>query len=247
MLIPVMAMAVEPESTIEIDDLYHSAGIEGALLISSLDGSVEYQHNADKVVWANIPASTFKIPNTLIALEEEVIKDQFEVIKWDGIKRAYAPWNSNQTLATAFARSCVWCYQHFAAKIGDEKYQQYLNEFDYGNKKTGSDVTTFWLEGDLRVSPRQQIDFLRKVYFEALPVKQRNLKILKEIMIAEDTPDYKIWAKTGWQGEHGWYVGYVESAGKVWFFANYIKVRDKADLLFRRELTIKVLKHKGII
>ncbi len=103
MLIAAMAMAGEPGSTIEtepvsfslneIDELYHSSGIEGVLLISSLDGDVEYQHNADKVTWTNIPASTFKIPNTLMALEEEVIKDQFEIIKWDGVNRAYVPWN----------------------------------------------------------------------------------------------------------------------------------------------------------
>ena len=257
MLIAATAMAGEPESTIEtepvstllneIDALYHSAGIDGVLLISSLEGDVEYSHNADKVTSAKIPASTFKIPNTLIALEEEVIKDQFEIIKWDGVNRTYAPWNSDQTLATAFARSCVWCYQHFAAKIGNGKYQHYLDEFDYGNKITGKDVTTFWLEGDLRISPRQQIVFLRKVYVEDLPIKSRNFKILKEIMLAEETPDYKIWAKTGWQDEHGWYVGYVETHDDVWFFANYIKVREKADLVFRKQLTLEALKLKGII
>ena len=257
MLIAVTVMAAEPKSMIkteraskllnEMDDLYHSAGIDGVLLISSLDGEIEYSHNVDKMTSANIPASTFKIPNTLIALEEGVIKDQFETIKWDGVNRAYEPWNSDQTLVTAFARSCVWCYQHFAAKIGNVKYLHDLDEFDYGNKKTGNDVTTFWLEGDLRISPRQQIAFLRKVYFEDLPIKSRNFKILKEIMLTEAAPDYKIWAKTGWQGEYGWYVGYVETHANVWFFANYIKVRDKADLVFRKQLTLEALQRKGII
>ena len=74
---------------------------EAESAVKWLDSAAEQGH---------IPASTFKIPNTLIALEEGVIKDQFEVIKWDGVVRQYAPWNADQTLATAFSRSCVWCY-----------------------------------------------------------------------------------------------------------------------------------------
>jgi len=231
----------------EINNLYISEGVEGALLIESLSGDVKYTHNSVKADKAYIPASTFKIPNTLIALEEGVIKDQFEIITWDGIERVYAPWNSDQTLATAFARSCVWCFQRFAKKIGDSRYKQYLDEFDYGNKKTGKDVATFWLEGDLRVSPSEQVNFLRKVYFEQLPVKRSNIKILKDIMLTEETAVYKLRAKTGWKGQNGWYVGYVESSDEVWFFANYIVIRDQSDLALRKKIVIESLKLKGII
>jgi beta-lactamase class D len=116
----------------DISKLYLAAGIEETLLIQLLDGCIEYQHNASKINESYILASTFKIPNTLIALEGGVIKDQFETIRWDGIKRQYKPWNENQTLATAFSRSCVWCYQRFSIKISDTKYKQYLRDFDYG-------------------------------------------------------------------------------------------------------------------
>ena len=231
----------------DINNLYISEGVEGALLIESLDGDVKYKHNSGNAEQAYIPASTFKVQNTLIALEEGVIKDQFEVITWDGVERAYAPWNGDQTLATAFARSCVWCFQRFAKKIGDSRYKQYLDAFDYGNKKTGKDVVTFWLDGDLRVSPSEQINFLRKVYFEQLPVKHSNIKILKDIMLTEETPAYKLRAKTGWKGQNGWYVGYVESGDEVWFFANYIVIRDQSDLVLRKKIAIDVLKLKGII
>lgn len=231
----------------DISKLYTAVGIEGTLLIQSLDGRIEYQHNASKIDEPYIPASTFKIPNTLIALEEGVIKDQFETIKWDGVKRQYEPWNEDQTLATAFSRSCVWCYQRFSIKIGDTKYKQYLGDFDYGNRQTGLDVSTFWLDGDLRVSVREQVNFLRKVYLEQLPIKHRNFEILKDIMLSEETADYKLRVKTGWQDEHGWYVGYIETEGNVWFFANHIKIKSPSDLDFRKDLTMKSLKIKGII
>ncbi len=231
----------------DISQLYDDAKIDGTLLIQSFDGRIEYQHNTSKIDEGYIPASTFKIPNTLIALEEGVIKDQFEVIKWDGVERQFVPWNQDQTLATAFSRSCVWCYQRFSLKVGDTKYKQYLVDFDYGNRKTGSDVSTFWLDGQLRISVREQVNFLRKVYLEQLPIKHRNFQILKDIMLAEQKLEYKIWAKTGWQDEHGWYVGYIETHGKIWFFANHIEIKSSADLDFRKDLTLKSLKIKGII
>jgi beta-lactamase class D len=231
----------------DIEQLFKTDGVEGALLIESLNGDVQYTNNSTKAELAHIPASTFKIPNTLIALEEGVINDQFEIIKWDGVERQYAPWNADQTLATAFARSCVWCYQRFAKEIGDARYKHYLDVFEYANQKTGLDVETFWLDGDLRVSPRDQIHFLRKVYFEQLPVKSRNIKTLKEIMLADETLAYKLRAKTGWKGENGWYVGYVEAGDKVWFFAHHMIVNDKGDLPLRRKLVMDALKLKGII
>lgn len=231
----------------DIERPYIEMGVDGTLLIESLDGRVKYSHNSAKAKQAHIPASTFKIPNTLIALEEGVITDQSEVIKWDGIERAYAPWNSDQTLSTAFARSCVWCYQRFAKEVGDSRYKYYLDAFDYGNRATGQDVTTFWLEGDLRVSPSDQIAFLRKVYLGLLPIKVENIQILKEIMLVEETPAYKLRAKTGWKGADGWYVGYVENDKEVWFFAHHMVVNDPTDLQLRAKMVIDALKLKGII
>lgn len=216
-------------------------------MIQSLDGSTEYAHNSSKRNQAYVPASTFKIANTLIALEAGVIKNQFETIQWDGVARGYAPWNQDQTLATAFARSCVWCYQRFAKAVGDTRYRKALVDFDYGNHKTGEDVSTFWLHGDLRTSVQEQVNFLRKIHLEKLPVKRKNIQILKNIMFVEETPSYKLWAKSGLSGKHGWYVGYVESGGKVWLFANYIEIKSHVKLDLRKNLTIESLKLKGLI
>ena len=94
----------------KIEDLYKSNHINGSLVIESLDGKNKYQYNVNESE-RFIPASTFKIPNTLIVLEEGLIKDPADVIKWDGVKREYASWNKDQTLKSAFQHSCVWCYQ----------------------------------------------------------------------------------------------------------------------------------------
>lgn len=230
----------------KIEALYKLNNINGSILIESGDGKVKHHYNVNDNE-RFIPASTFKILNTLIILEEGLIQDQSETIQWDGQEREYAPWNKDQTLKSAFQYSCVWCYQHFAKQVGDQKYRQYLQIFDYGNHLTGSDVTRFWLDGELRTSVNDQISFLRKVYAERLPVKKAHIKTLKSIMLSEEHNSYKVWSKTGWSGKDGWFVGYLVVNKQVWYFANHIEINQNSDLKFRKSLTMEALKVLGII
>lgn len=230
-----------------IKPLFDADRFTGSIRIESLDGNTVYQYSNLAQDGSFLPASTFKIPNTLIAVEEGVISEAGDAIKWDGVERSYAPWNKDQTLASAFAYSCIWCYQRFAGEIGNNKYQQYLQRFEYGNQKTGSDVTTFWLEGDLRVSVKDQIDFLRKVHNQTLPVKQHSYDVLRKVMLVEKNEKYSLWAKTGWAGKNGWFVGYVERDGNTWLFANYVRIEERDQLKYRKQVLMDSLKAKGII
>ena len=230
----------------KIEELFNANDIKGSILIESLDGATKYQYNVNDMD-SFIPASTFKIPNTLIILEEGLITDLSEIIKWDGQEREYSFWNKDQTLKSAFKYSCVWCYQRYAKLIGDEKYHEYLNKFAYGNTLTGKDVTRFWLDGELRTSVTDQITFLRKVYSDELPVKKSHIRTLKNIMLSEKNESYSVWSKTGWSGKDGWYVGYMEVKGKVWFFANHIEINKNSDLKLRKKLTMQTFKALNII
>ena len=229
-----------------IKALYEQHNINGSILIESLDEGINYQYNLDKKA-TYVPASTFKIPNTLIILEEGLLKSPHEVITWDGKVREYSAWNKNQTLKSAFQYSCVWCYQRYALKVGDEKYLSYLRKFDYGNLQTGSDITRFWLDGKLKISVKNQIKFLRKVYTEDLPIKKAHIKTLKNIMLSEENKDYTVWSKTGWSGKDGWYIGYLTTDSQTWFFANHIEILNESDLKLRKKLTIETFKALNII
>jgi len=230
----------------EIDSLYKANNINGSILIESADGKQKYQYNVNNEK-RYVPASTFKIPNTLIILEEGLIKDSSEIIDWDGVERSYAPWNKDQTLKTAFQYSCVWCYQRYAKKVGDEKYQTYLKKFNYGNKLTGEDITRFWLDGDLRISVKEQIDFLRMLYTGDLPINKKHINTLKSIMLSESHDQLKVWSKTGWSGKDGWYVGYLVFNKETWFFANHIEITQNSDLALRKKLTMDVFRILEII
>lgn len=207
--------------------------------------------NIDRVDSMFLPASTFKIPNTLIALEEKAIKGLYDTIKWDGQTRSVDEWNHDQTLKSAFKYSCVWFYQELARRIGLERYSIWLKKLKYGNEIAGPGVDDFWLQGDIKISARQQVAFIRKVYYREYPFSSDYYDILKEAMLVDSTAEYKLFAKTGWAArldkQVGWYVGYVESQGKVWFFAANLSIKNDEEIVFRRELIIKALKDLKII
>jgi beta-lactamase class D len=231
---------------LEIEKIFKNKQIDGTIVIESLNTKKIYIYNDQRAEMFFSPASTFKIPNTLIALNEGVVtKDS--VIIWDKKIREYESWNKDQTLLTAFKSSCVWCYQEFASKIGVEKYEKYLKKLDYGNKNIGNDVTRFWLDESLKITTFEQIKFLERLYINDLPFKIEDMNTLKEIMIDEKNENFTIRAKTGWEGKYGWYVGYIETKDDVWFFAMNIDTKSKDDLPKRKAITLETLKLKGII
>ncbi len=230
--------------------LFRDKNAVGTMVISNRDGSSTYIHNERRANEAFVPASTFKILNTLIALDEGAVSEN-EVIGWDGKDRGVKEWNRDQTLESAFRSSCVWFYQELARRVGAAAYWRYLQKAGYGSGGPTPDVTTFWLEGDLRISAAGQADFLRKVYFRKLPFRDGSYEILRKLMLVEQRPGYTLRAKTGWAQrpvpQIGWYVGYVETGKDVWFFAMNIEIGRPEDARLRQELTMAALKLKGII
>ncbi len=199
------------------------------------------------------PASTFKICNSLIGLETSVISDENFVIKWDGIKRRIAAWNADQDLKTAYKNSTVPYYQELARRDGKERMKAWLDKANYGNRDTSGGIDRFWLDGGLRITPEQQLDFLKRLYKNELPFSKRTTDIVKRIMIEEETPAYTPRAKTGWGYQNGkdigWYVGYVSKSDSTYFFATCIQSvkSDKNFPAARKLISRKILSRLQII
>ena len=251
LLLSIMFMGCLYAEDEELARLFAQHHLEGTLLIESLDGKERYVHNESRANTPLLPASTFKIPHTLIALDQGVVNEH-SLILWDKIERAIPAWNHDQTLESAFKSSCVWCYQTFARRIGLETYNAYLKKLHYGNEQTGEDVERFWLDGRLRISAKEQVAFLKRLYLSDLPFSQNDMALLKKIMIDEQRQNAIIRAKTGWavpQGEehHGWYVGYVETQKGVYFFATNLITPSSDVLPLRKSITLEALALKGIL
>lgn len=231
--------------------LFEEDHLQGGMVIESLDGKERFTYNEMRMNMPLLPASTFKIPNTLIALDQGIVTQE-SILVWDKVVRSIPTWNQNQTLESAFKRSCVWCYQRFARQIGLKTYDIYLKKLHYGNEKIGNDVDHFWLDGALRISAFEQVAFLKKLYNNHLPFKQEHLDLLKKIMIDEQNAHYTLRAKMGWATPdnapfHGWYVGYIESSKGVYFFATNVLAPSTDELPLRKMITIEALKAKGIL
>lgn len=205
---------------------YDSFQVEGSFILFDENNKQYIIYNPNQLKQSYSPASTFKICNSLIGLETKVINDENFVIPWDSVTRTYAKWNTDHDLKTAFKNSTVWYYQEIARQVGNKQMKFWLDKAKYGNTDTSGGIDKFWLSGGLRISPEQQIEFLKKLKNNQLPFSQRSMDIVKNIMIAKDTLNYVVRAKTGFNDEDnkllGWYIGYIEKDNNTYYFSNCI-------------------------
>ena len=234
--------------------IFDKYGVDGCFVLYNQTGDEYIKYKPDLCDTAYIPASTFKIPNSLIALEEGIVSDTNQVFKWDGHEWPNKPWNQDQTLKTAMKYSCIWVYIGFAEQIGIEKYQEYLNSFNYGNKNLSGPPDKFWLSGSLRISANQQIDFLRKFYHDELPgISRKSTGIVKDIIVLEQTNGYRISGKTGGGMVNDstyimWLAGYAEKDHKTYFYAMNFKSNDYTKTSQGRfEITKDILRELKIL
>ena len=214
----------------------------------------EYRrYNAERCNKRFLPASTFKIPNTIVGLETGVIPDENFVIKWDSVTRPIKEWNRDNTLSSAIQYSVVPYYKELARRVGRQKMQAYLKKIRYGNMKIGDRIDTFWLDNSLKISADEQIEFLKKFYEEKLPCSKRSIEIVKRILPEEQYPHSKLKFKTGTgTGENkayiGWLVGYVEHGTGVYLFAMNVEAASYDEVKkLRDEIPRNVLKSLNIL
>src|SRR5580698_9958152 len=190
---------------------------------------------------AYLPASTFKIVNSLIGIQTGVIKDENMVIKWDGIKRWNSDWNKDLTMAEAFKVSAVPYFQEVARRIGKDTMQRWIDTLHYGNKNISGPIDSFWLNNHLKITPDEELGLVKKLYFDQLPFYHRNQEIVRKVMLREDNANYKLSYKTGWGNkENGNEIGWIEENKHPYFFVLNIESADHhIDI---RNVRLKILK-----
>lgn len=226
----------------------------GAFVLYDLNRDRYIRYNPERCAEGFLPASTFKILNSLIGLETGVIPDENFVIPWDGTNYNIPPWHQDHTLQSAIQNSVVWYYQELARRVGAEQMRAYVEAAAYGNADISGSLDSFWLDGALRISADQQIDFLRRLYTDDLPFSQRSIDIVKKIIVLEDSEAYQLSGKTGStvrvQVYQGWFVGYVERGGEVYFFATNFESDDAngfANGENAKRITLEILAELGLL
>jgi beta-lactamase class D len=235
-LLAALFLAAAAPSAAAQDLARHFQGIDGTFVL--LDGRTGAftRWNAARADRRFAPCSTFKIPNTAILLETGAAPESDVVVKYDpALKASREVWRQDHTLRSAYKESVLWYYHALAKKAGLPAVARLVTQFGYGNADTGGGVAggrPFWIDGSLRISANEQVAFLKRLHENRLGLSERTARLTKEIMIAENTPQGTLRAKTGACHPAGddqvtlWYVGYVEQPAGVWYFA--LELGDKA-------------------
>ncbi len=188
------------------------------------------------------PASTFKIPHALAALDAKVVSGVHETIAYDGSELPFDRWKRDHDLASAMRDSVVWYFQRIAERLGIERERAYLKMFEYGNQDASGPLTAFWLGDSLRISPDEQLVFLRRFFDQKLPVREDAARAVREILVqpagrivnaAGEHPFAAPWpegttvyAKTGRGTDEGrtvaWLVGRVVRGDRAWIFVSCV-------------------------
>lgn len=211
---------------------------EGCFVLYDTYNDIYTIYNKDMAEKRVSPDSTYKIALALNGLEEGVITNENSEIKWDGTENSFKEWNKNHNLNSAMKYSVNWYFQNIDSKINKGEISDFLNKISYGNKQIGFDSKNYWLENSLKISPIEQVDFLKRLYKNEFDFDINNVNaVLNSIRISED-----FYGKTGTgmingKTVNGWFVGIIEQKNNTYIFAARISAKDNATGLAAEKIT----------
>lgn len=170
------------------------------------------------------PNSTYKIYDALLGLESGIITPEQSFMKWNGTVRSFDAWNQNQTLRSAMTNSVNWYFQTIDEIAGKMQTEAFFKEIQYGNQDLSGALSSYWMESSLKISPLEQVQLLKKFYYNEFGFAPENIQAVKDALLLERTADTALYGKTGTgqisgQNCSGWFVGYVVKNGSPYFFA----------------------------
>src|SRR5262245_55481303 len=235
-----------------VGDLFRSAGVKGTFVLYDVTAQRYRGHDKERAEKRLVPASTFKIPNSLIGLSVGAVKSVDEVLPYRGEPHPFIQaWAKDMGLREAIALSNVPIYQELARRIGLDRMRENVARMEYGNTEIGTTVDTFWLTGPLKISAVEQTQFLAKLAQDALPFPQEFQKSVREIVFLEQGANWQLYGKTGWENAPGpgvgWWVGWVQQDDHIYAFALNMDMQTASDASKRVELGKASLQALGLL
>ncbi|GAB3737034.1 penicillin-binding transpeptidase domain-containing protein [Nocardiopsis nanhaiensis] len=228
--------------TVEREDLasvFEDAGVNGTFVLFDAGDSSAVVVNLDEADERAVPASTFKLPNTLIALQTGAVESIDEVVAPEG--------EDELSLREALPTTDVPVHQEVADRIGFDRMSTWVDRFDYGNRQVGDEdvMDRFWLDGPLEISAMEQSTFISELARTELPVDVEHQEALHELLAMEEGYGYQLFGRTGLGADvdpvPGWWVGWVEGEDDLHTFALRLEVEEDSDVALREELGRELL------
>jgi beta-lactamase class D len=246
------ACAGESSEREDLAGAFQVQGVPGAFALYDVAGDRVITVNGKRAETRLVPASTFKIANSVIALETGVVKDENEIIPYGGKPQPFKIWEKDMSMREAIAISAVPIYQELARRVGIERYREWLTKLNYGNAEVGEVVDRFWLDGPLQISAVEQARFVAALALGKLPASTRTQIIVRDILKQEVKDGRILYAKTGWyipKGDAqqiGWWTGWVDDGGKINAFSLNIDIDSVDDARKRQEIAKTLLAKLGL-
>lgn len=219
---------------------------EGTFVLYALENDAWNIYNIDHATQRVAPNSTYKIYDALFGLEENIITPASSLIEWNHAIYPFEAWNTNQTLQSAMSNSVNWYFQAIDKQLGLSSLNSYIQKIKYGNEMINGDLSSYWLESSLKISPIEQVELLTKFYKNQFDFDPENINAVKDSIRLYSSEIGTFYGKTGTgringQDVNGWFVGFIETADNTYFFATNIKAESNATGNNANEITKSIL------
>lgn len=197
------------------------------------------------------PNSTYKIYDALLGLESGIILPEHSMMTWNGKEYPFDAWEADQDLSTAMRSSVNWYFQAIDHKAGLKHVRSFLQEIGYGNQQTSNDTDLYWTDFSLKISPVEQVELLKKFYHNDFGFSYDNINAVKDAILLSHSPNGTLSGKTGTgtvdgQDTNGWFIGYIEKSGNVYYFATNIQGGSNANGSVATEISLSILSEMGL-
>ena len=224
---------------------------EGSFVLYDLGNDAWNIYDMENATNRVSPDSTYKIYDALFALEEGIITPNNSLMAWDKEIYPYEEWNKDQNLDSAMKSSVNWYFDKINEQLGISRSYNYIKEIGYGNENISGDVSSYWLESSLKISPVEQVELLTKLYNNELDFSSENVDAVIESIRLSVSESGTLYGKTGTgrvEGHdvNGWFVGFVETKGNTYFFAANIGADNDAAGRNASEITMSILSDMDI-
>ncbi len=252
---PLLLVCASTEDSYDFHEEDHLISLDVSQTFDNYDGSfVLYDSLNDTWYIYNLtaakerisPNSTYKIYAALSALESGIISPEHSDMTWDGTSYPYEAWEANQNLNSAMQNSVNWYFQSLDLQLGLTAIRSFLQDIQYGSQTISHDVSSYWMDDSLKISPIEQVELLKDFHDNTFLFSTENIEAVKEAILLAATSDGSLHGKTGTgrvdgQDVNGWFVGYVETPQNVYYFATNIQGQTAATGSKASEITLSIL------
>ena len=243
------SIPAEKVSTIDLSAYF--SGYEGSFVLYDLNGDTWKIYDMEQATLRTAPNSTYKIYDALFGLEEGVIAPNDSFMAWNGTGYPFEAWNADQDLYSAMQSSVNWYFEEIDKQIGSSAIQGYIRKIGYGNENINTSLSSYWMQGTLKISPVEQVQLLTALHSNRFDFTPENINAVKSAICLFSSEGKNFYGKTGTgrvdgQDVNGWFVGYIETAGNAYFFATNIQAAENATGSKASEISLSILSDIGI-